>query len=505
MGAWLAAGRRAVAMASVSVLVAVGLVAAVSDAAAAGAGESSAADPELLDRLSELKSWQPGDDPLSPPVEPARSAARLTDVPWRGPAAEVRLPRPARAAVVLGPERRRVGDSVVAVAAGSPAGEGRRLVVEVLDRSAAERAGAAGFVFAVSLGSPAGAVPVEFAVDYSGFADLFGAGFGGRLQLRALPGCVLSRQPVPGCAGGGVLVPARNDTAADMLVARVDDLGAVADGGTALLAVTAGPGGELEGSGDFKATPFELSSDWQVGVGSGEFSWSYPVPVPKPPAGGGPSLTLGYSSGSVDGLTSNRNTQAGPLGLGWGDLANAFVERRYTPCNEDKVEGQASLGDLCWKNDNATLSLNGRSAEMVRVPNSNPKQWRLKRDPRWRVEQHTGTFANGDSDKEYWKVITPDGVQYFFGLGVKLDGRIGTSSVYTVPVYANELGEPCWGTAPGNIGDSFCQQAWRWNLDRVVDPNQNATIYSYSPVTNYYKALLGMAGWRPYTKSGRLR
>jgi hypothetical protein len=61
MGAWLAAGRRAVAMASVSVLGAVGLVAVVvSDAAAAtGAVGSAAARPELLRRLAQAMGKRP--------------------------------------------------------------------------------------------------------------------------------------------------------------------------------------------------------------------------------------------------------------------------------------------------------------------------------------------------------------------------------------------------------------------------------------------------------------
>ncbi|HEX6684766.1 MAG TPA: RHS repeat-associated core domain-containing protein, partial [Candidatus Limnocylindrales bacterium] len=52
---------------------------------------------------------------------------------------------------------------------------------------------------------------------------------------------------------------------------------------------------------------------------------------------------------------------------------------------------------------------------------------------------------------------------------------------------------------------NFCQQAWRWNLDRVVDPNGNVTTYQYSPSVNYYRAILGFAGWQPYVRSGQLR
>jgi hypothetical protein len=129
-----------------------------------------------------------------------------------------------------------------------------------------------------------------------------------------------------------------------------------------------------------------------------------------------------------------------------------------------------------------------------------------QRDPRWRIEQLTGTLANGDSDKEYWKVTTPDGVQYFFGLGVKPEAaNAATNSVYTVPVMGNHNGEACRGNATGNFTENFCKQGWRWNLDRVVDPNGNVTTYTYVQEVNYYKVALGLWGWQSYTRAGRLR
>jgi hypothetical protein len=104
-----------------------------------------------------------------------------------------------------------------------------------------------------------------------------------RLRTVALPACALIEPAVPGCASGGQVLPGRNDTSADQLLVPLADPAAMD-----VLAVTAGPGGELEGSGDFKATPLELSSDWDVGVGSGELTWTYDVPVPAAPAGSAP-------------------------------------------------------------------------------------------------------------------------------------------------------------------------------------------------------------------------
>jgi RHS repeat-associated protein len=516
------AGRRSLG----AVAVTLGLVLSTAVVGLGGSGGRAggpAGPAGLLDRLSGLRRWQPGGDPQAAPVAPARSAARLADERWRGAAAPVRLPGPGHSTVGLTRQPRRAGDSPVSIAAGAPTAEGRTVAIEILDRAAAERAGAAAFVFTVAAegGAGAGSLPVGLAVDYSGFAEMFGAGFAGRLRLVALPSCALAEPAVAGCPSGGVALRGRNDTAARKLTVSVTDLAefgadrlnglrlspsdSTGGGGPVILAVTAGTGGELEGDGDFKATPFEMSSDWQVGVGSGEFSWKYNIPVPAPPAGAAPSLSVDYSSGSVDGLTSTRNTQASQSGVGWADFANAFVERRYTPCIEE-VDEYPAIGDLCWKSDNAMLSLNGRSSDLIRIPNSSPRQWRLKRDPRWRVEQLTASLANGDNDREYWRVTTPDGTQYFFGLGVKPESsNAATNSVYTVPVMANHDGEPCRGNATGNFTENFCMQGWRWNLDRVVDPNGNVTTYQYSRSINYYKVALGLWGWQSYTRSGRLR
>ncbi len=455
---------------------------------------------------AKVRPWSAGNDPVAPPVPAAASAPRLVDKPV-APARAV-LPGPDKADVTLGSrgEWRAAGASPVELAAGSAAGAGTPLRVEVLDRAAAERAGVAGFVFRVTPGAGerelaapgGGALPVEIAIDYSGFARRYGSGYADRLRLVALPECALAAARPKGCRAGGAAFPTRRDGPAERLVAEVGDLAALSAGtGAVVLAVTSGPAGE---SGDFKASPLSVSSDWQVGVGSGEFSWSYEAPMPAPPAGNAPAVSLNYSSGSVDGMVSTRNTQAGQNGVGWADFASAFIERRYTTCAEEVDEFAAPFYDLCWKSDNATISLNGRASELVRMPGSSPTQWRLKRDPRWRVEQLTGTFANGDNDREYWRVTTPDGTQYFFGLGVNPDTNTATSSVWTVPVVGNHPGEPC-RTSPGQI----CDQGWRWMLDRVVDPNDNVTTYRYFKETNKYLAVMGLQGERSYVRGGRLQ
>ena len=67
-----------------------------------------------------------------------------------------------------------------------------------------------------------------------------------------------------------------------------------------------------------------------------------------------------------------------------------------------------------------------------------------------------------------WIATTTDGTQYYFGLDDLPGQSSATNSTLTVPVFGNHSGEPCHTTA---FTSSDCVQAWRWNLDHVVDPH----------------------------------
>ncbi|MYT21045.1 hypothetical protein GTW69_12210, partial [Streptomyces sp. SID7760] len=76
-------------------------------------------------------------------------------------------------------------------------------------------------------------------------------------------------------------------------------------------------------------------------------------------------------------------------------------------------------GDQCWFNDNATMSLNGKSTELVFEQG---KGWHPSADTGEKVEKLTGA-VNGDKGTagvdgvgEHWKITATDGTQYFFGL-----------------------------------------------------------------------------------------
>ncbi|ALG12671.1 hypothetical protein AOZ06_42655 [Kibdelosporangium phytohabitans] len=232
----------------------------------------------------------------------------------------------------------------------------------------------------------------------------------------------------------------------------------------------------LPGEGTYSATSLSQSGKWDVSGQTGDFTWSYPLKVP--PAAGGlePSLGLGYSSSAVDGLTSATNNQASWVGDGW-SLWPGFVERTYGSCQTD-LPGDPKLNpaDLCWKSDNATLSLNGSQTSLIRDDNSGV--WKPKSDNGSRIERIFEAGRNADNDGEHWKVTTTDGTQYFFG------SRADAASTWTVPVYGDDPKEPC--NRVGDFAGSWCNQGYRFQLDKVVSPNGDVMIYNYATESNKY-------------------
>ena len=231
-----------------------------------------------------------------------------------------------------------------------------------------------------------------------------------------------------------------------------------------------------QGAGTPTATSLSPSATWQVSAQTGDFTWSYPLRVPPAPGGLEPDLALSYTSSAVDGRTSATNNQASWIGDGW-DLAPGFVERVYGACAEDTMGGTTppENGDLCWRSDNAVASFNGGGGQLICCDGDG--RWRAKSDDGSRIERLTGA-GNGDNDGEYWKITTVDGTQYFFG------SRPAAKSTWTVPVYGDDKDEPC-NKAEGYAA-SHCVQAWRWNLDKVVDRNGNLILYGYDTETNSY-------------------
>jgi RHS repeat-associated protein len=230
-----------------------------------------------------------------------------------------------------------------------------------------------------------------------------------------------------------------------------------------------------DGGGSNTATSLAPSATWDVSEQTGDFSWSYPLRVPPAPGSLEPNLALSYRSSAVDGRTSATNNQASWVGDGW-DLWPGFVERTYGGCADDTDGGTTPprTGDLCWRSDNATAAFSGGGGMLIRDDATGV--WRTKNDDGARIDRFTGT-GNGDADGEHWRITTVDGTQYWFG------SQPGSGATWTVPVFGDDTGEPCHGAS---FEASHCVQAWRWNLDKVIDRHGNVIRYFYDTEANSY-------------------
>ncbi|MEV1155046.1 polymorphic toxin-type HINT domain-containing protein [Micromonospora chokoriensis] len=329
---------------------------------------------------------------------------------------------------------------------------------------------------------------INVAVDYSSFANAFGGDWSNRLRLLALPECALTQGQSASCRAQ--VLPSHNDLANKRVSADVDLAVSAAAGSTTgragtsglMLALAAAPSGS---TGDYSASSLQASSSWSAGGSSGDFSWSYPMRTPPSLGGPAPELSLSYSSSAVDGRSDASNNQPSWIGEGF-EYWPGFIERQYKSCKDDKggnANNTTDSYDQCWGTDNAVMSLNGSSNELVR--DGTTGVWKPKVDDGSRIQRLTDT-DNEDDDNEYWKVTDAEGTQYFFGLN-RLKGwtsdKPTTKSTWTVPVAGNNATDPC--RKPAFI-DSFCDQAWRWNLDYVVDVHGNTMSMWYTPQTNKY-------------------
>ncbi|MDH2428505.1 RHS repeat-associated core domain-containing protein [Sphaerisporangium sp. TRM90804] len=438
-----------------------------------------------------------------------RPGSATADVPApAAPAADgARAPdrRPAMVALPGLPVRVGAAGEPGATAQDAPARQAadapRRVRVEVLDPAAAREAAEVRLRVTRADGSTrAGEVGVE--IDYSAFRHAFGGDWAARLRLLELPGCAATQVPGTGQCPAARPVPAGNDAGrgvltADVTAAASTGAAAAAVAGTGLYALAAGPSGS---TGDYAATPLSPSAEWQVGAQSGDFTWSQELRTPPSIGDPSPQLTLAYSAGGVDGRTASTNNQPGWAGEGFDLSPGGYIERRYKSCADDGVTPKN--GERCWAGDNAVMVLGGKATELVL--DTATKQWKPKNDDGSRVEKLTGA-ANGDDDGEYWKVTQTDGTQYLLGynrLPGWSTGKQETASTWTAPVYGDDAGEPCHAST---YAASWCQQAYRWNLDHVIDPHGGTMSYFYLKEVNHYGRNMKPADVTPYTASGYLQ
>ncbi|MFF6978309.1 RHS repeat-associated core domain-containing protein [Streptomyces sp. NPDC008343] len=373
-----------------------------------------------------------------------------------------------------------------------------RVKTELLSRQQAEDVGVDGLLFTLEPQAAKDAGTVGARVKYADFAETYGGNYGPRLTLVELPACALKTPDKAKCRTTRP-VETENDTEKQTLSARSVSLNA---GSPTVLAAVAGDEAK---SGDYKASPLSPSAIWNTELNTGDFGWSYDIPVPEVPGGMAPELGLSYSSGMVDGRTGSTNNQSSWVGDGF-ELSPGFIERRYKPCSEDGQtadDGVNKPGDLCWGYDNAFITFNGKGGELV--PTGKDDEFKLRTDDGTRIARLKSTNrGNGDDDGEYWRVTDQQGNRFYFGynrLPGWAEGKETTDSAWTVPVFGDDADEPCH---KATFADSWCQQAWRWNLDYAVDTHGNAIAYYYDQEKNSYGRNLKAADDTRYTRGGTL-
>ncbi|MEY9840320.1 RHS repeat-associated protein [Streptacidiphilus sp. EB103A] len=396
--------------------------------------------------------------------------------------------------------------------------------VAVASQAAAQRAGVSGLMISLSrTDTSSTSERVSVGLDYSSIRDAFGGGYSDRLRLVSYPACVLTTPQAKGCSVGTPVAASANDTAHHRLVTDVT-LPATAPAARSLDAAAATGAGPLASkpvveqsgvvvltgqpdasgtSGSYAASPVNDSAKWGTSGNTGAFTYSYPIATPPSVGGAAPKLSLSYSSQDADGRTSYTNGQGSWVGDGW-TMWPGSISRSYRSCSDD---GEASTeSDECWAGDNATLTLNGASHTLVHDDSTGV--WKLADDDGSQVFELSGSdfgISNGLYNNTFWALRDRSGTVYVFGADhlpgadplAKRLGRLGagsgtigsdasTNSAWGVPVYGNNSGEPCYTS--GSFDSRSCMQGWQWNLDFVITPRSDVTVYSYTAEHNYYAA-----------------
>ncbi|MEV7365473.1 polymorphic toxin-type HINT domain-containing protein [Streptomyces sp. NPDC091299] len=409
--------------------------------------------------------------------DPAKAAAARTNAEAAKPAA---WPTAAAVTVPVAGKAARakataVGKLPVKVSAPTTGSAPAKVSVRVAGHKTATDLGINGTVLSLARADgEQGTGKTQLTLDYSSFAHAYGGDYASRLSLVRLPSCALTTPTLKKCRTT-TPVATTNDVAHHTLTATTP----VPSSGITAFAATAATA--KSGAGSYQATSLNPSAAWNAGGSSGDFTWSYPLAAPPSNGGPAPNLAITYDAQSVDGRLPSTNNQPSWIGEGF-DLSTSYIERAYDSCDDD---GQSGKNDECWASDNATLVLGGKSSPLIKDKTSGA--WHPKTDDGERVVRSFGA-PNGDDDGEYWTVTTQDGTQYVFGksqLPGWTTGAPVTNSTWTVPVFGDDSGEPGYDKGT-SFSDRARTQAWRWNLDYVVDPHGNAMSYWYTKETNYY-------------------
>lgn len=211
---------------------------------------------------------------------------------------------------------------------------------------------------------------------------------------------------------------------------------------------------------------------------NGAARYSIPVWMPAGRAGMTPSVSLSYSSGTVDGVLGD--IQAPWVGVGW-NMDGIEVVRKIVTTDT----GYGYINDF-------TLSLNGASYGLMQ-DETHPNRYYVKQDGFLYVERHNCALGNNDSCAvngsgvaiannkagEYWEVVTTDGRRY--ELGNTFDSeQLALMYGYSCTLGGLACNVPNGAYGPlGYAGIAKSLVALRWRVNRVTDTHGNYMVYTY--------------------------
>ncbi len=379
----------------------------------------------------------------------------------------------------------------------------------VLSHARAKALGISAVVFEVSGGIPVGKVRVG--LDYGSFAQAYGANYGSRLRLVALPACALTTPQIAACrkqtplksvqdyrasSVSAMLNLAGPSTATLTAYTAGSPRATLTSGDAQVIGATDSTGQEGGEAGNYAAAKLKPSGTWSEGGDSGSFNYSYPIALPSASTRLAPNVSLKYDSQAVDGQTATTQAQSSWLGDGW-HTPDSFIALSMTPC-DDKPEGSASpvtTTDECYDGQVVQMSLNGSDTPLVFDSSSTSagvttSTWVAQNDSGAvvkHVSDSSTVFGPYSLGNDYWTVTERDGTKYVFGmqhLTGWASGDAATNSVDTMPVYSAHSGDPCYSSS--GFTSSVCTMAYQWHLDYVVDTHAEAMAYYYTQTTNYY-------------------
>lgn len=199
-------------------------------------------------------------------------------------------------------------------------------------------------------------------------------------------------------------------------------------------------------------------SAFQTSLQTGASSVSLPIEVPPGPGGLQPTLTLSYSSNTVNEMKS-REAQGSWVGVGW-NLSVGSVHRVWADTPGSTVRRSRYF-----------LELNGIADEIIAFPSDPNFPYRLKHEQFIRIRRDdpdplTNLDCNPtetpiDDDRCGWIVTDKEGHVYRFGTGTTNNFR----RWYTY----------YWSGPPAGWSDYFYQ----WDLESVADTHSNQINYTY--------------------------